>query len=34
MVAEVIKSRRTIREFTDETVPRDIVEKILDIATT
>lgn len=32
VVAEVVKSRRTIREYTDEPVPREVVEKILDIA--
>lgn len=31
-VAEVVKKRRTIREFTDEPVPREVVERILDIA--
>lgn len=31
-VTEVIKTRRTIREYTEETVPREIIEKILDVA--
>jgi nitroreductase len=32
IVAEVVKTRRTIREFTDDMVPKEIVEKILDLA--
>lgn len=32
VLAEIVKARRTIREYTDEPVPREIVEKILDLA--
>lgn len=32
VVAEVVKGRRTIREYTDEAPPKDVVERILDLA--
>jgi len=32
VMAEVVKTRRTVREYTDEVVSREILERILDIA--
>jgi len=32
ILANIVMSRRTIREFTSDTVPRDLVEKILDVS--
>ncbi|MEM4904365.1 MAG: nitroreductase family protein, partial [Desulfurococcaceae archaeon] len=32
ILADIVKTRRTVREYSEESVPREVVETVLDLA--